>query len=70
MCFNMKTTNGKSHSAGSVYFYIVLWAELAWRSCSEMDCHATARGSIPGGNGVKKQNFKSFAGDSKWGCCL
>ena len=26
--------------------------ELAWRSDSVMDCHATARGSIPGGNGV------------------
>ena len=25
--------------------------ELAWRSGSVMDCHATARGSIPGGNG-------------------
>ena len=25
---------------------------LAWRSGSVMDCHATARGSIPGGNGV------------------
>ena len=27
--------------------------ELAWRSGCVMDCHATARGSIPGGNGVK-----------------
>ena len=29
--------------------------ELAWRSTSGcvMDCHATAQGSIPGGNGVK-----------------
>ena len=26
--------------------------ELAWRSGSEMDCHATTRGSIPGGKGV------------------
>ena len=26
--------------------------ELAWRSGSVMDCHATARGSIPYGNGV------------------
>ena len=26
--------------------------ELAWRSGSVMDCHATALGSIPGGNGV------------------
>ena len=28
-------------------------SELAWRSGSVMDCHATARGSILGGNGVK-----------------
>ena len=27
--------------------------ELAWRSGSVMDCHATAQGSIPGGKGVK-----------------
>ena len=26
--------------------------ELAWRSGSVMHCHATARGSIPGWNGV------------------
>ena len=26
--------------------------ELAWRSGSVMDCHATKRGSIPGGKGV------------------
>ena len=26
--------------------------ELVWRSGSVMDCHATARGSIPGGNDV------------------
>ena len=26
--------------------------EIAWRSGSVMDCHTTARGSIPGGNGV------------------
>ena len=26
--------------------------ELAWRSGSVMDCQATARCSIPGGNGV------------------
>ena len=26
--------------------------KLAWRSGCIMDCHATARGSIPGGNGV------------------
>ena len=26
--------------------------ELAWRSGSVIDCHATDRGSNPGGNGV------------------
>ena len=26
--------------------------ELAWRNGSVMNCHATARGSIHGGNGV------------------
>ena len=26
--------------------------ELAWHSGSVMDCHATARGSIPAGNGI------------------
>ena len=26
--------------------------ELAWRSSSVMDCHATAQGSIPDRNGV------------------
>ena len=29
--------------------------ELAWHSGSVMDCHATARGSIPGGNSVKTE---------------
>ena len=29
--------------------------ELAWRSGSVMDCHATALGSIPIGNGVKTE---------------
>ena len=32
-----------------MYIYIV---ELAWLSGNVMDCHATARGSIPGRNGV------------------
>ena len=34
---------------------IISWSvkvELTWRSGSVMDCHATARGSIPAGNGV------------------
>ena len=31
--------------------FLTPW-ELAWRNGSVMDCHATARGSIPGGNGV------------------
>ena len=33
----------------------VLTVELAWRSGSVMDSHATARGSIPGWNGVKTE---------------
>ena len=40
--------------------------ELAWRSGSVMDCHATARGSITGGSGVKL-SFTIFARDSKKG---
>ena len=28
---------------------------LTWRSGSVMDCHATARGSIPDGSGVKTE---------------
>ena len=31
------------------------FVELAWRIGSVMDCHATARGLIPGGNGVKTE---------------
>ena len=27
----------------------------SWRIGSVMDCHVTARGSIPGGNGVKTE---------------
>ena len=34
---------------------IIQSVELAWRSGSVMDCHATARGSIPVGNGVKTE---------------
>ena len=40
--------------------------ELVWRSGSVMDCCATARGSIPGRNGVLTE-LMSFARDSKWG---
>ena len=29
--------------------------KLTWHSGSVMDCHTTARGSIPGGNGVKTE---------------
>ena len=31
------------------------YTELAWRSGCVMDCRATARGSIPGGYGVKTE---------------
>ena len=30
----------------------MLKVELTWRSGNVMDCHATARGSNPGGDGV------------------
>ena len=43
--------------------------ELAWHSFCVMDCHATAHGSIPSGNGVKTK-LTSFARDSEWGCRL
>ena len=32
--------------------YLDHYKELVWRSGCVMDCHATAWGSIPGGNGV------------------
>ena len=32
--------------------------ELAWGSGSVMDCRATARGSIPGGNGVQNRALR------------
>ena len=55
-------------------FYLVnasLSKELAWPSGCVMDSHATARGSIPGGYGVKSElSFTSFARDSNWGCRL
>ena len=35
-----------------VYVCVCLCVELAWHSGSAMDCHATARGSITGWNGV------------------
>ena len=36
---------------------IKLNQEMAWRSGSVIDCHVTAPGSIPGGNGVKTQLY-------------
>ena len=36
----------------SMMFESNFLVELAWRSGSVMDCHATTRGSIHGGNGV------------------
>ena len=36
-------------------YHDLLWEEQAWRIGSVMDCHATAWGSIPGGNGVKTE---------------
>ena len=43
---------------------------LAWCSGSVMDCHATAWGSIPCGDGVFTEFHVLFARDSKWGCRL
>ena len=40
----------KSHNK-----YSTQRVELAWRSGSVMDCQATARGSIPGGIGLKTE---------------
>ena len=37
---------------GIIRLHYKLYMELVWRSGSVMDCHATAQGSIPGGNGV------------------
>ena len=36
--------------------------ELAWRRGSVMDCHMTAQGSIPGGNGVKNRASRPSQG--------
>ena len=38
-----------------IYLFCLLFMELAWRSGCVMACHATARGSIQGGNGVKTE---------------
>ena len=38
-----------------MYLSIEIYLELAWRSGSVMDCHATAQGSIPGGNSIKTE---------------
>ena len=39
--------------------------ELAWRSGSVMDCHWTAQGSIPGGNGVFTELYVLRKGQEK-----
>ena len=49
-----------------VVAYSTNGVDVAWRSGSVIDCHVTARGSIPVGNGVKT-SFTSFARDIKWG---
>ena len=36
-----------------IELYSEVCVDLVWRSGSVMDCHATAGGSIPSGNGVK-----------------
>ena len=46
-----------THSDQSVQTYnkLSLVMGLAWRSGCVMNCHATALGSIPGGDGIKTQ---------------
>ena len=40
------------HASHYMTLHNSVCVELAWRSGSVMDCHATARSSIPGENGV------------------
>ena len=45
---------------GQIHAIVSKWeeqrtVELAWRSGSVMDCHATARGLIPGRDSVKTE---------------
>ena len=47
--FNLK--NGARHLNLAMYLFPIV--ELAWRSGSINNYHATVRGSIPGENGVK-----------------
>ena len=43
----------ETHASGKLCILYKHGLELAWRSSSVMDCHTTARGLIPSGNGVK-----------------
>ena len=60
---NVYPVNGRSKSPKSPRISMVLfldfmskqYTKLAWRSSSVMDCHATARVSIPRGNGVNTE---------------
>ena len=60
--FHIFNNQGNRRSgAGSVRFFtsnifsiIITRVELVWRSGNVKDFHATVRGSVPGGNGVKK----------------
>ena len=48
------------HSKGRFVNYVkcnLTCVKLAWRNGSVIDYHATARGSIPGGNGVKTELY-------------
>ena len=46
----------RSHQTWSYYYFLTnLRVEPMWRSGSVMDCHATAQGSVPSGNGVKTE---------------
>ena len=51
MLKNLKNTKNMI-TINVVKFTCIIEVEIAWRSGSVMDCHATARGSIPSGKGV------------------
>ena len=49
----LKSYYVNNHLYNCVAFIAI--AELTWRSGIVLDCHATARGLIPGGNGIKTE---------------
>ena len=53
-CYNLLIVSSRKKYKFS-YLWFCLHVELAWHSGRVMDCHATAWGSIPGGNAVKTE---------------